>query len=237
MRSWAGWRVVIDAEPNAAHRALADLESRGCLTHIVTQNVDMLHQKAGSRHVTNLHGRIDQVKCMGCGTVSTRKSMQARLEEQNPQFLDHFLRPQMEQQKQSSGALLGIVRPDGDVELGDNDDAEAALAAFVLPRCPQCGSDCLKPHVTFFGDNVAKPLVEEVTEVVGGCDGLLIVGTSLEVFSAFRFVKRANERGVPLFIVNKGETRAERTGLDTVRFKSEADCTDLLARTAALLLR
>jgi NAD-dependent SIR2 family protein deacetylase len=186
-RSHLGWGRMRHAEPNAGHRALAALDPE----LLITQNVDGLHEAAGSRRMLALHGRIADVVCLGCRQVTSRAALHDRLEAANPGFADTH-----------AGAL---VRPDGDVELDDT-------AGFVVPPCETCGG-VLKPDVVFFGENVPAPRVERCYEAVDALveteGALLVVGSSLTVMSGFRFVRRAAKAATPVVIVNRGVTRGD----------------------------
>jgi NAD-dependent SIR2 family protein deacetylase len=179
------------AEPNAGHRALVSVEAAGRLRMLITQNVDGLHEAAGSRAVCALHGRIADVVCLGCRSVTSRAALHARLTSLNPRWTERH------------GGVE--VRPDGDVELDDT-------AGFEVPGCVDCGG-VLKPDVVFFGENVPKPRVERCYAAVDALDPdrdvLLVLGSSLTVMSGFRFVRRATRRGVPTVVVNRGATRAD----------------------------
>ncbi len=190
-RSFAGWRRVADARPNAGHRALAQLEAAklppsGYVTGLVTQNVDGLHQAAGSRRVLELHGSLAAVRCLKCGALSSRRLLQRRLQDLNPE------------------ATANPVEhaPDGDAELSG-----ALEATFQVPPCA-CGG-VLKPDVVFFGENVPKPRVLRAYELLAQADVLLVVGSSLTVFSGYRFVVQAVKDGKPVVILNQGETRGD----------------------------
>ena len=185
-RSQLGYPAFWRAQPNVAHRALARLEGAGKMTALVTQNVDRLHQRAQHRAVIDLHGRLDQVICMDCGGISPRAAVQEWLEAKNPQI------------QERSFALA----PDGDADL------EIDFSEIQVPNCEGCGG-VLKPHVVFFGDSVDKSLVEEIMTAVEESDGLLVIGSSLMVFSSFRFVRRAHQCAVPIAALNKGATRAD----------------------------
>jgi len=212
-RSMAGWNRFSLAKPNDAHFSLATLESHGKLKATVTQNVDRLHQHAGARNVIDLHGRIDRVKCLNCGQSTSRRVIQQALLSLNPHF--HTIFQQMQQNQHR-------MRADGDMELDQKD-----YANLVVPKCQKC-SGVLKPDVVFFGDNVPLDRVNQIASHIDKCDSLLVVGSSLEVYSAYRFVDRANKRNVPIAIINYGETRAERMKLPMIKFKSEANCAMLL---------
>ena len=186
-RSFVGWQRVADARPNAAHRALAGLESTGSVTGLITQNVDGLHQAAGSRRVLELHGSLAAVRCLSCGAVSSRRVLQEKLRALNPE--------------PSAGALE--LAPDGDAEV-----AGGLEATFRVPPCRLCGG-VLKPDVVFFGENVPKRRVLRAYELLAEADALLAVGTSLTVFSGYRFVVQAAKEGKPVVIINDGETRGD----------------------------
>jgi NAD-dependent SIR2 family protein deacetylase len=186
-RSTVGWPVINRARPNDAHRALAQLESLGTVQLLITQNVDGLHSAAGSRGVIDLHGRIDTVRCMHCDHTLARAELQRRLLADNPQWAD----------------IEGRVAPDGDVDLEGRD-----YGGFLVPACARCGG-ILKPDVVFFGENVPRERVERAFEGVAEADALLVVGTSLMVYSGFRFAEAAAAPGKPIAAVNLGRTRAD----------------------------
>lgn len=208
-RSVVGWRRVSASRPNAAHEALAALEARGRVYHLLTQNVDGLHQRAGSRDVTDLHGRLDTVDCLGCGARIARGALQACLEAMNPGW-NH------------SG---DAVRPDGDTELGD-----AGYGRFAVPDCARCGG-VLKPSVVFFGENVPRPRVAHAMARLAEADALLVVGSSLMVFSGYRFVREARRAGKPVAVLSLGRTRAD----DEIDLKVEASCSSVLGALVARL--
>ncbi len=174
-------------EPNEGHLAVADLESRGLVSGTITQNVDGLHEAAGSRRVINLHGRLDRVRCLSCGETSTRQSLDARLSEANRTW-----------RAQATG-----VNPDGDVDLPDD-----VLDGFTVVDCLACGG-VLKPDVVYFGENVPPDRVASAYALVGSAASILVLGSSLTVFSGRRFVVRAAQAGVPVAIVNEGPTRCD----------------------------
>ena len=205
-RSYVGWQRFSKAQPNAAHRALAGLEARGRLDALITQNVDRLHHAAGSRQVIELHGDLSKVRCLECDAVQTRAAYQAELRAANPRW----------------HAAVFRYTPDGDAELGEDSHRD-----FSVPACRDCGG-LLKPDVVMFGEAVPKTRVGDARAAVDRADALLVVGSSLMVFSGFRFARQAAERGKPIAIVNQGRTRAD----DLATLKVEADCTRVL--TAAL---
>lgn len=186
-RSRVGWPAFSTARPNIAHRALAGLEAHDLLSLLLTQNVDGLHQAAGSRHVVDLHGRLDTVLCLGCGDRQSRDALQTRLESDNPDW-----------QPGPAGAA-----PDGDADI-----AAEAVAAFVPPHCLLCGG-LLKPDVVFFGENVPRVRVDAAQAALTASDAMLVIGSSLMVYSGFRFARLAAEAGLPLAILNHGTTRAD----------------------------
>lgn len=186
-RSLVGWPGVRDARPNAAHQALATLEREERIELLITQNVDRLHQRAGSHNVVDLHGRLDRVICLGCKAFSHRELMQQRLERHNPHLRD----------------LAAEVRPDGDADLSTEQ-----VASVIVPVCEACGGD-LMPDVVFFGGSVPKERVAHCTDAIARADALLVIGSSLRVFSGYRFCRRAAEAGKPIAILNPGVTRAD----------------------------
>jgi len=208
-RSLVGFTRLSVARPNRAHHALASLERAERLSAIVTQNVDGLHQAAGSRNVIDLHGRIDGVVCVGCRRVTPRMDLQTRLAELNPQFRGH----------------AGTTTPDGDADLGDVD-----YGAFRLVDCEACGS-ILKPDVVFFGENVPADRVRRAMSALEQASALLVVGSSLMVFSGFRFARAAARLSIPIALVNQGRTRAD----DLATLKIGADAGAVLSAAAHAL--
>mmetsp|Transcript_12802 Transcript_12802/g.16821 ORF Transcript_12802/g.16821 Transcript_12802/m.16821 type:complete len:401 (+) Transcript_12802:49-1251(+) len=210
-RYWArtslGWEKFSAAKPNPTHFSLAQLESIGKIQALITQNVDGLHQKAGSRNVIDLHGRNDKVICMNCGLKSSRRILQQQLQLMNPSWLEQYRRFVDDPNSR---------RSDGDVAIEAKDFDE-----FQLPCCQRC-QGVLKPDVVFFGDNVKKPVVEEAYDYVHNSDAMLVVGTSLMVYSGFRFVKRAQDLGIPIAVINMGETRADKEQVPHYKFKSNS---------------
>jgi NAD-dependent deacetylase sirtuin 4 len=186
-RSALGWERMRVAQPNRGHRALATLEQRAVVTRVVTQNVDRLHFKAGSRKVTELHGALAEVACLLCGALEDRDALQARLLALNPGWTSHEV----------------TTAPDGDAELPPE-----RLATFQVAACMRCGG-VVKPRVVFFGDTVPRAVVGEAFAAVDAAEVLLVVGSSLAVYSGYRFLRRAVERGIPVAIVNRGPVRGE----------------------------
>ena len=195
-RYWArahiGWSRMSGAQPNATHRWLA--EHQDALAGLITQNVDTLHERAGHRDVIDLHGRIDRVRCLDCGTVTGRTAVHQRLDALNPGW----------------SGQEAMVLPDGDVAL-------ESTAGFVLARCERCAGR-LKPDVVFFGESVPKDVVARCFSLVDDADALVVLGSSLQVMSGLRFVRRAAKVGIPIVIVNRGATRGD--DLATVKVDS-----------------
>jgi NAD-dependent deacetylase sirtuin 4 len=210
-RSALGWPQVAAAQPNAAHRALARLEACGVMG-VITQNVDGLHQAAGSKRVLELHGSLAAVRCLACRSVSSRRHLQARLLELNPALAERT-------------GFRGALAPDGDAEL-----AEALEGSFQVPACTRCGG-VLKPDVVFFGENVPAPRVARAYGMLERAEVLLVVGSSLTVFSGYRFVVRAVQTGRPVYILNRGPTRGD----SSAALKLEVPLGEVLPRLAALL--
>ena len=197
-RSLLGWRRFGRAQPNDAHRALARLEAQGRCELLLTQNVDRLHQAAGSRAVIDLHGWLDLVRCMGCGAKSPRQEFQLELERRNHGWL----------------ARDAADAPDGDADLEAED-----FSSFDVPCCASCGG-ILKPDVVFFGENVPRDIVVAAHDRLAQADAMLIVGSSLMVYSGFRFVRSAAQRRIPIAAINLGRTRAD----DLLTLKVEDRC-------------
>jgi NAD-dependent SIR2 family protein deacetylase len=202
-RSLIGWRLIRQAQPNGAHRALAELEARGGSELLLTQNVDRLHQAAGSAQVIDLHGRIDRVRCMDCEQRSPRDEFQDELSRLNPDWLD----------------LDAAEAPDGDADL-----EVADFSSFVVPTCRRCVG-LIKPDVVFFGESVPRDRVEAAFGHLDKSDAVLIVGSSLMVYSGFRFVQQAAKLGKPVAAVNLGRTRAD----ELLTLKVEQSCEAALA--------
>ncbi|GHG51691.1 NAD-dependent protein deacetylase [Sinomonas cellulolyticus] len=191
-RSYIGWRHLNRAEPNRAHRVLADLESRGSLAGVVTQNVDGLHAAAGTRHLVTLHGDLDKVVCLNCGNVEGRTNLDERLAQANPGYAEAVAHDP------------AAVNPDGDVELDSH-----WIGRFVMVPCLVCGSDMLKPDVVYFGESVPPARKERATAMLASARSLLVLGSSLAVMSGFRFVLDAVHQGKPVGIVNQGPSRGD----------------------------
>jgi NAD-dependent SIR2 family protein deacetylase len=206
-RSLIGWRHFRLAQPNTAHHALAQLEQRGRIELLVTQNVDCLHQAAGSANVVDLHGRLDQVRCMSCEQRIPREEWQNLLIERNPAWAE----------------LDAREAPDGDADLESRDFAD-----FEVPPCPYCGG-LLKPDVVFFGESVPRDRVDRAMQALHESDAMLVVGSSLMVYSGYRFAQAAAEAGIPIVAVNLGSTRAD----PLLALKVALPCGEALAHLAA----
>ncbi len=186
-RSMLGWPRLAAARPNQGHAALAALEDAGALAGLITQNVDGLHHGAGSRDVVELHGALRRVRCLACDQLTTRDELQQRLLAANPDWLERG----------------GSVAPDGDADLVDGD-----VQDFEVMACDACGG-VLMPDVVFFGGGVPRATLDAAWATFGRAEVLLVIGSSLTVFSGYRFVRRAAEHGVPVAILNRGPTRGD----------------------------
>lgn len=202
-RAMLGWPRVRQARPNAAHEALASLQSQGRISGLITQNVDTLHDQAGSADVIELHGSLHRVLCLDCGQRSERDAIQRLMELQNPYL----------------AGVDAVQAPDGDTLLDP-----AFEARFQTPRCPHCDGEQMKPDVVFFGENVAQPTAARAMAAAENAGGLLVVGSSLMAYSAFRLCRVIADRGKPLMAINLGKTRAD----DLLSLKIEASCEHLL---------
>lgn len=187
-RSYVGWQRFSAARPNDGHRQVTVLQRLGAIGPVITQNVDGLHQAAGTTDVIDLHGRLSRVVCMSCGDLSARTDLDARMRALNPGY-------EVDSDE---------IRPDGDIRLDEVD-----VERFVPPTCLVCGSDMLRPDVVFFGGAVPKPLVQECFALTDAAPSLLVLGSSLQVMSGLRFVRRAAARGIPVVILTRGPTRGD----------------------------
>jgi NAD-dependent SIR2 family protein deacetylase len=187
-RSMIGWPRLANASPNAGHHAIASLEAAGKISTVLTQNVDGLHQQAGSSNVIELHGNIHTVVCLECRAQFSRRFIQSLLEQANPDL---------------AGAA-GMALPDGDAQF----EPDTLAAQFQIPACVQCGG-MLQPDVVFFGDGIPRTRTIEAEQAVAQADALLVVGSSLIVFSGYRFCRMAAEAGKPVVAINRGMTRAD----------------------------
>lgn len=196
-RSQLGYPAFAQAQPNDAHSALVELEQRGQVFAVITQNVDRLHQRAGQQRVLDLHGRLDRVRCLDCGRQLERNAVQDWLQRQNPWLNEARFTP----------------APDGDA------DIELDFSRVKIPHCPDCDG-VLKPDVVFFGDAVPKVDVERGYRWVEQAQAVLVLGSSLMVYSSFRYVRKAHELGMPVMAINQGKTRAD----ELFSHKADVDC-------------
>ena len=214
-RYWAGshlgWQRFRAAEPNLGHRSLARLESSGLISGVITQNVDGLHTRAGSRHVVDLHGSLDLVICLDCGQAFGRDSVAARLEAANPTLM-----------------APDVVRtaPDGDADVSDID-------GFTIPECSVCGG-MLKPNVVFFGELVPTVKFTEATALISGAEALIIAGSSLYVNSGIRLLEQARRRKLPIVVINRGETKGDGRALIKLDAGTSESLAGLVDRLAAI---
>ena len=208
-RSHLGWRTIARANPNDGHLAVSALRAQGYFSGVITQNVDGLHQAAGTPDAVELHGSLDRVICLDCRRTSSREDLDQRLRSANPDFEGEATR----------------INPDGDVEL-----AEEIVRGFHLVACTGCESGVLKPDVVFFGENVPRTRVEECYRLVDEAGALLVLGSSLTVMSGLRFVRHAAKAGKPVLIVNHGETRGDQYAAVRVDLPLGRALTELTAR-------
>jgi NAD-dependent SIR2 family protein deacetylase len=209
-RNHVGWRRMDAARPNPGHRALARLERAGVVNGVITQNVDLLHTKAGSRRVIDLHGTYARVCCLACEALISRMSLADRLEAANPGFTE--------------SVTDGLeVAPDADAVVADT-------AGFRMVDCERCGG-MLKPDIVYFGENVPKPRVADAYDLVDSADVLLAAGSSLTVMSGLRFVRHAAKSARPVIILNRGRTRGDTLATLTL----DTGCSELLTTLAATL--
>ncbi|MGV0794633.1 NAD-dependent protein deacetylase [Mycolicibacterium sp. XJ1819] len=213
-RYWArnhlGWRHMDATMPNAGHRAVAALQRCGVVAGVITQNVDLLHTKAGSTDVIDLHGTYARVICLDCGHTMSRAALADLLEAANPGFVERA---------QSLGGIA--VAPDADAVVDDT-------ASFRVVDCPPCGG-MLKPDIVYFGENVPKDRVNQAYSLVDSTEALLVAGSSLTVYSGYRFVRHAAAAGIPVAIVNRGPTRGD----DLATVKVDAGCSEMLTLLAS----
>lgn len=202
-RAMLGWPRVRIAQPNKAHWALATLQQRERISGLITQNVDALHDQAGSHEVIELHGSLHWVLCLDCQQRTERDGVQRVMEDQNPYLV----------------GVDAVQAPDGDTLLDP-----AFEERFQVPHCPYCNGQRLKPDVVFFGENVAQPTAAKAMAAVAHAEGLLVVGSSLMAYSAFRLCKAMVEQGKPVIAINLGKTRGD----ELLQVKIEASCERLL---------
>ena len=207
-RSMVGWPTLAKAIPNAGHHAIADLEAAGKVSTVLTQNVDGLHQQAGSTNVIELHGNIHSVVCLDCGTQFSRSFVQTLLEQANPDLI----------------GAVGTALPDGDAQLEPD-----ALGRFHIPCCVRCDG-MLQPNVVFFGDGVPRARTDAARQALAQSDALLVIGSSLSVLSGYRICRMAVEAGKPVAAINRGKTRADE--LFSLKLQASSECVlPLLARS------
>jgi len=212
-RSMVGWPTLAGAAPNPAHYALAQLEAAGRIDAVITQNVDGLHQRAGTQKLIELHGNIHGVLCLDCRSLHSRAAIQQWLLEANPELAASATAA-------DADSVVPEVRPDGDAEV-----ELAAMQRFHMPSCAHCGG-VLQPDVIFFGDNLPAERTAAALAIAEQADALLVVGSSLMVFSGYRFCKLAAAAGKPIAAINLGKTRAD----DLIGLKIAASAADLLPR-------
>lgn len=191
-RSFVGWRVMNQAQPNRTHHALVEFERAGLISGVITQNVDGLHKLAGTESLVPLHGDMESVMCLECGQIEDRRDFDVRLDALNPGYLESLL------------VSADMVNPDGDVSLDD-----AAVARFQMVGCIRCGSKLLKPDVVYFGESVPKARKEAAYKLLDASCSLLVAGSSLAVMSGMRFVLEARKHNKPVAIINGGPGRAD----------------------------
>lgn len=237
-RAYAGWPLFASARPNRGHRLLAGLEHAGVVSAVITQNVDGLHQEAGSRTVVELHGTLTQVGCLDCGLALSREDVHDEITRLNATWSGLPRAGSIGGEAKASSPLSrarevvvrrpAMIRPDGDVEL-----EERAIANFITPRCPRCDGDALKPDVVFFGESADRAVVAQCFARVEAARGLLVLASSLQVQSGLRFVRRAARCGVPVVIVNQGATRGD----EFAAARLDASVSDALAVVSQALLK
>jgi NAD-dependent SIR2 family protein deacetylase len=232
-RAMAGWEAIRHAQPGAAHLALARLEERGVIAQVVTQNVDRLHHAAGSRAVIELHGALAEVACLECGALEDRDAVQVRMRDANRSWSEGRTAMVGGGPGGATATRDGHVAaaPFGRLADGDAELSDEAVEGFDAPACLRCGGP-LKPRVVFFGENVARAIVDEAFAAVDAAGALLVAGTSLAVFSGYRFLRRAVERRIPVAIVNRGPVRGE----EHASIKVEAGTGATLAALAGMLV-
>ncbi|MDC1018337.1 NAD-dependent protein deacetylase [Pseudomonadales bacterium] len=212
-RSYSGWPSIRGATPNNAHHSLKSLEALGYIQQLVTQNVDGLHQAAGHKSAVDLHGRLSEVVCTQCGKLSARERLQRRFTDLNSNL----------------SADYETLQPDGDASLDHNVETEIT-SSLIIPACETCNG-MLKPNVVFFGGTVPRETVESIYSAMEDIDGLLVVGSSMMVFSGYRFCKRASALEIPIASINNGKTRAD----DLLSLKVSDDCVSVLTQTVSAL--
>lgn len=205
-RNYIGWESFSRREPNSTHYSLAKFEREGRISGIVTQNVDRLHTKGGSKNVIELHGSGYEVICLNCDYMIDRHEFQMILKQMNPTV-------------SQPDVISSMIRPDGDVDL-----PQKVVDGFQIPACPKCENGFLKPKIVFFGDNVPSDRILKIVKMINESDAILVLGSSLTVFSGYRIVLQAKELGIPVAIVNIGQTRGD----DKIDLKISAKCGDVI---------
>eukprot|EP01102_Stenamoeba_stenopodia_P009985 TRINITY_DN2960_c1_g1_i2.p1 TRINITY_DN2960_c1_g1~~TRINITY_DN2960_c1_g1_i2.p1 ORF type:complete len:386 (-),score=70.34 TRINITY_DN2960_c1_g1_i2:83-1240(-) len=218
-RAYAGWHAFKTAKPNEAHKALARLQQENLLSTIITQNVDGLHQQAGSTDVIDLHGNSQRVRCISCKYEESRNRYHSRIKEINPWFqghLDDIIKRYVEEREHED-----LVRADGDMKV-----SEEVYHSLEVPSCPSCTTGVMKPTVVFFGENVPVPTVEKAMSITKKARGMLVIGSSLTVYSSWRFVAAIHAEKAPVGLINVGSTRAD----PIATFKIEARAAEILPK-------
>lgn len=223
-RSLLGWPRLAAARPNAGHHALAHLEHAGVIAGVITQNVDGLHTAAGSREVVELHGALARVRCLACGAITSRNALQDRLLGANPNWPARARMATVDPAGRHRSDPLHS-RPDGDVDLPDE-----LVAGFAVVACEACDG-VLMPDVVFFGGSVPRATLDSAWALFDRAELLFVIGSSLTVFSGYRFVRRAAERGVPIAILNRGPTRGD----EHAQLRIDARCGEALPRLVQAL--
>ncbi|MCL4115011.1 UNVERIFIED_CONTAM: hypothetical protein GTU68_036125 [Idotea baltica] len=209
-RSMVGWKLTGKAKPNATHHAITALQRTNKISQIVTQNVDGLHNAAGTENIIDLHGRLSEIKCLDCDEISKRKDYQPRLVENNPELDDY----------------KAAIMPDGDANVEDFD-----MSKINIPPCKNCGG-VLMPNVIFFGGMVPKKRVQKAFSTLAESDCILVIGSSLKVFSGYRFPLWASQNNLPLYAVNQGEMR----GMDLFDIVVRDPCEEAIPQIATKLV-
>ncbi|CAG8537690.1 6217_t:CDS:2 [Dentiscutata erythropus] len=221
-RSYLGWPLMKKAKPNNSHYSLSKLQKNNYIQKIITQNVDELHQKSGSKNILELHGTLNQIHCLNCGHIKQRSDYQLILSDLNPKWNDFLKNIEL-------GNITPIVRPDGDMDLPHG----TSYDSFNYPSCVQCSAGIYKPSVVFFGENIKDSIKNETVEFVKNCKSILVIGSSLATYSAFRIVKLASDLGKDVAIINLGETRGDNLSF----LKIDFPCGNLLPDIADQLTK
>eukprot|EP01101_Sappina_pedata_P013323 TRINITY_DN9590_c0_g1_i1.p1 TRINITY_DN9590_c0_g1~~TRINITY_DN9590_c0_g1_i1.p1 ORF type:complete len:301 (+),score=46.87 TRINITY_DN9590_c0_g1_i1:2-904(+) len=199
--AWVGWDQFSCAKPNSAHIAIRNISLK-TPTNLITQNVDGLHQLAGSQDVVELHGSMRSIQCLSCKQTVTRDHFQQRIHEANFDWMHFYM----------SHSDMKESRPDGDTNVSNMSRFGKELHEFEVPECESCGG-IMKPRVIFFGDNVPTKIKDVSTAFVANSDGIVVAGTTLQTYSAFRLTNLAKEKSIPFVVLNIGQTRADGDAL------------------------